>query len=556
MSLKNSNIYTIDKYLKDNYFIPNYQREYSWEDTELIDFWDDLEALITTEDEDARHFFGQIVIHDDNHDKKKYIIDGQQRTITSIIFLRTLQLAFKNIDREYSLETANQYNANITALYIHGLHGYNLVLGNIDNDYFRENIQEGTPDSCRSDKIKSHERLRKAFQFFANKIQEKMDAAGSSGVDKMNVLKKYFDAFTNHFEVLCMEATELSEAFIIFETLNARGKDLETADLLKNFIFSKSNDINSAQTRWQDMLDNLDKADTTKFIRHYWNSCHAFTRDKELYKRIVKEASSPKENADLLLDLEKLAPYYHDLVYPTDDLNAFKDEKLCEKLATLKTLKASTYYPVILAMLNTDGLKNEKQINEVLHHIVLYVFRNFTICNKVANTAEVFLAKTAKHIYDQEYTTVKDITDVIDKEIVNDEEFYASFCDWTASNSTKDIARYILRQIHYYLDDYKELNLNNMDVHIEHIMPQDNSKWNMNEEEHETYLWKLGNLALLSGPKNISISNDPFEIKKEVYAKSEISPNKDISEYETWGVDQIKDRQTKLADIAKKIWRK
>ena len=34
-----------------------------------------------------------------------------------------------------------------------------------------------------------------------------------------------------------VETTDINEAYIIFETLNARGKDLTTSDLLKNHIF-------------------------------------------------------------------------------------------------------------------------------------------------------------------------------------------------------------------------------------------------------------------------------------------------------------------------------
>lgn len=60
-----------------------------------------------------------------------------------------------------------------------------------------------------------------------------------------------------------IEATKLEEAFIIFETLNARGKDLETADLLKNFVFSKSKDVDDTQKKWNSIVDNLDKIDTT-----------------------------------------------------------------------------------------------------------------------------------------------------------------------------------------------------------------------------------------------------------------------------------------------------
>lgn len=38
-----------------------------------------------------------------------------------------------------------------------------------------------------------------------------------------------------------VETDDFNEAFIIFETLNARGKDLETADLLKNHLFKIAN---------------------------------------------------------------------------------------------------------------------------------------------------------------------------------------------------------------------------------------------------------------------------------------------------------------------------
>lgn len=60
----------------------------------------------------------------------------------------------------------------------------------------------------------SHERLRKAYWLLHSKVED---------------------------------AIKLEEAFIVFETLNARGKDLETADLLKNYIFSQASDISSSQ---------------------------------------------------------------------------------------------------------------------------------------------------------------------------------------------------------------------------------------------------------------------------------------------------------------------
>ena len=83
MALQNCSIWDMRTFLGNTYRIPDYQREYSWEEDELGDFWDDLES--TRQDSDqAPHFFGQIVVHHDG--KEKYIIDGQQRTITSVIF--------------------------------------------------------------------------------------------------------------------------------------------------------------------------------------------------------------------------------------------------------------------------------------------------------------------------------------------------------------------------------------------------------------------------------------------------------------------------------------
>ena len=71
MALQNCAIQTMNTFLGNTYYIPNYQREYSWEDAELSDFWDDLNTTKESSDS-ADHFFGQIVIHNDESSKKKY----------------------------------------------------------------------------------------------------------------------------------------------------------------------------------------------------------------------------------------------------------------------------------------------------------------------------------------------------------------------------------------------------------------------------------------------------------------------------------------------------
>ena len=57
MALQNYSIQKMKVYLGGIYEIPNYQREYSWEEQEIEDFWDDLFHVKNSE-EKTDHFFG------------------------------------------------------------------------------------------------------------------------------------------------------------------------------------------------------------------------------------------------------------------------------------------------------------------------------------------------------------------------------------------------------------------------------------------------------------------------------------------------------------------
>ena len=94
-----------------------------------------------------------------------------------------------------------------------------------------------------------------------------------------------------------------------------------------------------------------------------------------------------------------------------------------------------------------------------------------------------------------------------------------------------------------------------MEVHIEHIMPVNNNKWNVDTEFHDEYLWRLGNLALLSEKLNGSASNELFDEKKLYYRESKIEPNKQLAENCKWGKEEIENRQKQLARYALEIWK-
>jgi hypothetical protein len=61
----------------------------------------------------------------------------------------------------------------------------------------------------------------------------------------------------------------------------------------------------------------------------------------------------------------------------------------------------------------------------------------------------------------------------------------------------------------------------NIDLHLEHIFPvrfEKFDEWNhISKEFASQWLNSVGNLTLLGGAKNIEASNNPFNVKMEVY---------------------------------------
>ncbi|MGB7601662.1 MAG: hypothetical protein WBM24_15230 [Candidatus Sulfotelmatobacter sp.] len=96
----------------------------------------------------------------------------------------------------------------------------------------------------------------------------------------------------------------MTSAYVMFETLNDRGLELSKADLIKNFLLSKSKGrVHEVLNRWVAMQSSLEVGGEEEdlvvtFIRHYWSSVHGATRERELYENIKKDI---KDDATKLL---------------------------------------------------------------------------------------------------------------------------------------------------------------------------------------------------------------------------------------------------------------
>ncbi|GAA0355503.1 hypothetical protein GCM10008932_05650 [Alkalibacterium iburiense] len=333
MSIVNSGTKSVSSFLKDDrYYIPEYQRGYSWEENQLEDLW--LVLMHLYEEESSSHFFGQVVIHNDEVTNKKYIIDGQQRISTAIIFLDSFRSAFNNyfengkVDAKYEIE-------DITTIYIGRMSDKRfeprLFLSDSDRIFFAEMIQKENQINIASaslSKLKKSELLiYKTSKYFEKKINEFLKQFPDIDTEYSELIK-LLNIFLNDFIFMTIETKEINQAFIIFETLNARGKELAIADLLKNHVFrTAGKEIENAKLSWDKVIETLDGIDPTKFIRHYWNAQYRFIRERDLYMAIRRKINTPAKVASLMLDLVNLSELYASLFRP-NQTTYFKDPYL------------------------------------------------------------------------------------------------------------------------------------------------------------------------------------------------------------------------------------
>lgn len=85
------------------YKVPDFQRDYSWQEEHWEDLWQDI--LVLTEN-DSSHYMGAIVLQNsETSDKDFTIIDGQQRLATlSIIVIAVISKIQNLIDRDVEQE--------------------------------------------------------------------------------------------------------------------------------------------------------------------------------------------------------------------------------------------------------------------------------------------------------------------------------------------------------------------------------------------------------------------------------------------------------------------
>lgn len=543
------------------YQIPPFQRDYSWKEENWEDLWNDF--LITEESKNP-HYMGTIVLQTTEKDDHFIVVDGQQRLTTMTLFavalikaLRNLQE--KNIEPEKNKERAEEIQRTfIGKKTISGLHYESKLKLNKNNDLFFQDKILALRDPISYSKLRDSEKLiYDAYQYFFKKIEEKFN--DDNGI-KIGDFLESIVAKKMIFIQISVDS-DLS-AYTVFETLNARGVELTTTDLLKNYLFALSAQNTSEsemillEDRWNRIVHMIGLKDFPVFLRYYLNSKQKLVRKEQLFKTIKNSVNMANQVFELLDKLEEKAILYNAIKNPDDDFwNASPQKKEIQKsLKELRLFNVTQPTPLLFALHE----KLPTVFSSALRNIVDISFRYNIIAKRNPNDLEVLYNSLAQKVSKEEIREKAEITREMKKIYVSDEDFKQIFStkEITTGGKNKKLVKYILtkieNQIHNSDNDWEDANFT-----IEHILPENYSQiWDtIFENNAQKFIYRLGNYTLLEEGKNRECGDKLYEKKKEVYKTSRYKLTNEHCLKDEWTISTLNEYQKKLTDFASCVWR-
>ena len=522
------------------YVVPLFQRSYSWSKKEWEILWDDIIELCATGD-NRSHFIGSIVtmptISVPEGVAKYLLIDGQQRLTTIFILLALLRDKAKQSGQ---LELSEEiHNTLLVNQYKKDSDYYKFQPTQIDRGSFRGIIA--------SDISMSDGQILEAYQFFERKFRQ-------ANID-IQTLKK---AMTNNLSIVSIVLDPDDNPHLVFESLNAKGRPLTQADLIRNYFFmmihiDEQEDIYSRY--WKPMQEALGDY-LTEFIRHHLMKDGKIVKQSDVYfslKDIVNQGNA----LDYLKDLLMFSNYYEKLLYPKKEENP----EIRKLLSRLNRFEVNTAYPFLL---NCYDDYSQSKISAVEFANVLKILENFLIRRFVCNVPTQGLNKIFPVLYrniaSNRFNTLAEglKKELQTKGYPKDIEFKSRLMD-TKLYGAGDRAvktKLILESIEESYGHKEQVAFESLS--IEHIMPQTLTEYWQNylgedwEITHELLLHTIGNLTLTA--YNAELSNDDYESKKSRLCNSHIEMNKYFQDKQAWKREDIEKRSEYLAEKALAIW--
>ena len=588
------------------YDIPRYQREYTWNQRDWANLYDDITQ------NDAGYFLGSFIVVNGTVNSKMdtihyEVIDGQQRLTTLSLLLAALYTRIMehkdSIDDDMMLDDIRPLRNRlilksdksitrvIPQVQNHNLEDYRWIL--------KEHI--GLDTVIQKPKFLGLRKMSKAFNYFYDRLGE--DVEGRDGIECVRCLLDICRLVCSAV-VVQITVDSHADAYTLFASLNNRGVPLSAVDLIKNMLLGKVAGVDDGQLnyyfeRWQEVLHNLgdDYKTQERFFRQNYD---AFRR--EVNKPFIGESGSQlplgsvATRSNLLKIYEKRMESDDGALKVLDELTENSalysriigldqespDSELSHQLLELSRAQGVASYLLLLFLFKKQSqleLKDETLALLVKLLVCFFVRRNLTDTPPTRDLERLFISiceslesEGLKGIAAAEYIK-KRLVDVSASDA-----FFKERLEGPIYDVNPDMTRYILTVIaspsvtKEMKPRWERYASGNYVWTIEHIFPQGKNipdEWvkmvadgDMSKaiEVQEKQVHTLGNLTITG--YNSKLSNMPFVTKRDrkdvnganVGYRNGLNLNDELVNTDTWTSEQIQERTDKLVGLTLKAF--
>lgn len=463
-------------------------------------------------------------------------------------------------------------------------------------------------------------RMQEGYLYFCKQIRSWLDGAfdeedepvlNTDSEERLNTLWK---VISSGLQVVVINLDDDDESQVIFETLNARGTQLLPADLVKNYLFrkaqSESRNIEDLHKRyWSAFDDDFWRKEVTQgrtkrpridlFLQHYLTlMMREEVRPAHLFESFKEYVENQQMMADLPEDKQPARSNLSVLPITTEEQlkalsryrQAFKTfteppvgSRLTIFLKRLEAVDTATVYPLLLLACDQLLPAQQWEFDRFLTVLESFLVRRMICGLTTKNYNRLFLEviKTLDRKGRITAEALKKILQSSDGDSVRfpvDKELEQSILSRPIYQA---LAQYKIRAVLEAIDqaqtDHKSENIElPSDLTIEHVMPV---KWGPNwplPEEFQTdaeaklkfaqqrdqLVHTLGNLTMITGSLNPSLSNSSWQKKRPELAKySKLNLNRYFypsnegnDQLAEWCEDSIRERGRVLYETARGVW--
>ncbi len=582
------------------YVIPPFQRPYVWtKDEQWEPLWEDVEHAAErylesyeehngdaakAESAAERHFLGAIVVQQEltgsSEIETRNVIDGQQRLTTIQLLLDAAQeVAETNAWDDVAEGLGDLVLNNKRYARKDPDHIYKLWPTATDRDAFRVamNNTADTSEFADSPIVKAHDYFRLRVKDWVERVEGDIEL-------RTHAIET---ALLGLLELVVIDLGSADDAFVIFETLNARGTPLLASDLVKNYLMQNASSDGQTPDQFHATFWSQFESDSwwreevrqgrlrrprIDMFLDYWLELrrHEEVASHEVFPVFRSHVEDNGERLSVVAaDLKRVGNTFRAMEEPRTGVG---EDRLIYRW---KTIDARTTTPLMLWLYE----KSEEELPTAarvrcLTYLDSYLVRRM-LCRLTTKDYNKFFL---------------DVVSRLDENAVNkaDEVLLGYLAEQSAETRVwpsdrlleselarlplyRLLTRGRLRIVLEAVEDSMRGPMTEQEcprglLTIEHVLPQKwQNTWPIADSDDEglaiatrdRLLHTIGNLTLVTARLNPSLSNDPWDSKKVALREHTVlQMNKQLLDrYDNgWSDEQIEQRSVDMARTVAQIW--